>query len=75
MVVNAEVVLAKHEEQLGRLRDDFGKHEEDNEKAFNKIYTKLEEIKDSVSNRLPNWASFLFAVLMGLLGAAAGKLL
>jgi len=65
-----EIELAKHGEQICRLRKDFNGHVEENREEFKELYKKL----DRIANRLPNWASFLFAALTCLLGLLGGQL-
>jgi len=80
--INVEVEIARHEEQICKLRKDMNGHIASNDKDFDDIaqnfrdvHKKLDKIQEHISNRLPNWASFLFAALTCLLGLLGGQLL
>lgn len=55
-------------EKVTRLREDFDKHVDDNEKQFNEIGQKLDSIIEKYANRLPTWATLFISVLTAILG-------
>lgn len=58
-------------EKVNRLREDFDKHVDDNEKQFSEIGQKLDSIIKEYANRLPVWATLFISVLTALLGMLA----
>lgn len=56
-------------EKVNRLREDFDKHVDDNEKQFSEIGQKLDSIIKEYANRLPVWATLFISFLTAILGA------
>lgn len=58
-------------EKVNRLREDFDKHVEDNEKEFSDIGKKLDSIIKEYANRPPVWTTLMISVLTAILGMLA----
>ncbi|HCC85670.1 MAG TPA: hypothetical protein DEQ06_03570 [Porphyromonadaceae bacterium] len=58
-------------EKVNRLREDFDKHVEDNEKEFSDIGKKLDSIIKEYANRPPVWTTLMISVLTAILGILA----
>lgn len=54
-----------------RLEERLEKHEDDDKQAFADITKRLDEIMATLSNRLPNWATWVLSICCTIIGVLA----